>query len=197
MRLFVARHMETIANRKGMILGCGDSPPTRTGYAHCGRLASLLSDAGEGIIFSSPLGRALLTADRFAAVTGWKTVPSEALRELSCGGWEGLPRSAVLQPGQPLRSTWDDAPGGGESCASAAHRVEELVHRLRRQAFDNILVVGHAAVNQVFLKLWLSLDIREALAIQHPHDLLYEIDAARVSWRNSSGATGEGVLIKR
>jgi broad specificity phosphatase PhoE len=197
MRLFVARHMETIANRKGMILGRGDSPPTRNGYAHCNRLASSLRDAGEGIIFSSPLGRALLTAERFVATTGWTTVPAEGLMELSCGAWEGQPRLSVLQPEQPLRSTWDDAPGGGESCAKAAQRVEDLVHRLRRQAFDNILVVGHAAVNQVFLKVWLSLDIREALAIQHPHDLLYEIDAAHISWRSSSGATGEGLLIKR
>jgi len=198
MRLFIARHAETMANRKMIILGRRDSPPTTGGLTQCRKLASLINNnGGGGIVLSSPLGRAVSTAVIFAAATGWTTAIMDGLTELSCGEWEGRTRLSVLPPGRPLRSTWTDTPGGGESCAGAAARVEEVIRQLRRSTQENILVIGHAAVNQVFLKIWLSLDPQEALAVQHPHDLLYEIENLHVSWLNSAGARGEGLVIKK
>jgi len=197
MRLIIARHMETVANRNGIILGCLDSPPTEAGLDSCHKLAALTRREGTGIVLASPLGRAVATAEIFAIVAGWQVVKMDGLAELSCGEWEGRPRLSLLPPGRPLRSTWTDAPGGGESCAGAASRVEEVIHHLRRSTQENILVIGHAAVNQVFLKIWLSLDPQEALAVQHPHDLLYEIENLHVSWLNSAGVKGEGLVIKR
>jgi len=197
MKLFIGRHMETVANEKKIILGRRDSPPTETGMDSCRKLAALAPLTGTGIVLSSPLGRAVATAVIFAAATGWTTVRMDGLTELSCGEWEGRTRLSVLPPGRPLRSTWTDSPGGGESCAVAATRVAEVIHHLRRSTHENILIIGHAAVNQVFLKIWLSLEPHEALAVQHPHNLLYEIENQRVVWLDSAGAAGEGLVIKK
>ena len=41
---------------------------------------------------------------------------------------------------------------------------------------DPILVVGHAAVNRVFLKIWLNLSPEQAMRIQFSHDTLYYIN---------------------
>lgn len=197
MRLLIARHAQTQANREMIILGRRDSPPTKAGLIQCRKLAALMHPEGTGIIISSPLGRATATAGIFAAASGWSMEAMDNLTELSCGEWEGQPRLSVLPPGRPLRLTWADTPGGGESYTEAAKRVKKAIHRLKQLPYDHILVVGHAAVNQVFLKILLSLDPQESLAIQHPHDLLYKIESLRVSWLNSTGATGEGLLIKK
>jgi broad specificity phosphatase PhoE len=41
---------------------------------------------------------------------------------------------------------------------------------------DPILVVGHAAVNRVFLKIWLNLSPEQAMRIKFSHDTLYDIN---------------------
>ena len=59
-----------------------------------------------------------------------------------------------------------------------------------------ILVVGHASVNRVFLKLWLSLDPECAMRINSPHDTIYLIeDRRKVVARSVTGLETEGFLF--
>ncbi|MDD5170485.1 MAG: histidine phosphatase family protein [Syntrophales bacterium] len=197
MNLAIIRHGETKANRERVILGRLDSPITEAGMKETAKLAAALQYEGTGIILSSPLGRAVSTAEVFARASGWRITVMDGLTELACGQWEGRPRFSVLEEGRALRSTWTDAPPGGESCASAEARVVEAVRKIGQFSLDNILIVGHAGINQVFLKIWLSLEAKGALAIRQPHDLLYRIDTEGISWLNSVGETGEGLIIQR
>jgi broad specificity phosphatase PhoE len=194
MNLTIIRHGETKANRERVILGRLDSPITASGILEAGKLASVLKYEGTGLILSSPLGRAVTTAEVFVRASGWRMVVIDELQELACGEWEGMPRLSFLHEGQALRSTWSDAPPGGESCAMAEVRVVQMVHKIRQCSQNNIIIVGHAGINQVFLKIWLSLEVEEAMVIRHPHDLLYKIDAGGISWLNAAGETGKGLL---
>ena len=205
MRIVIARHMETVDNQRGIILGRQDSPPVESALQHSRQIAALMVYPGTGLVVSSPLGRAVSTAGIFSTILNWEMDIMENFTELSCGKWEGRPRLSVLQPGCPLRRTWHERPGDGESCQSASHRVAEGIRRLKSLDYDTILIVGHAAVNQVFLRIWLSLTPAEALTIQHPHDLLYQVDPPsdrlsgdwHVFWTHRSGAAGEGLWLRK
>ncbi len=77
--------------------------------------------------------------------------------ELKCGRWEGRKRREVLS-GEIMRATWHDRPPGGESYSDAEVRVGSFIRELNSSDYsDSILVVGHAGINRVFLKLWLGL----------------------------------------
>ena len=192
MNITLARHAQTLANREGIVLGRSDSSITASGQMASAKLAPMIPQTATGMICSSPLGRAVATAQVFAAALGWPVTIMDTLTELSCGAWEGMPRASVMPEGRALRSSWTDSPPGGESCAGAQARVKEAILGLHSLAHENILVVGHAGINQVFLKMLLGLEPEQALKIRHPHDVLYRIEGSVVTWLDSSGSSGKG-----
>ncbi|MFH1136209.1 MAG: histidine phosphatase family protein [Pseudomonadota bacterium] len=167
MRLYLLRHPKTMANRDGLVVGGGDSLPTPEGLLVFRRVMELLRPEPVVGLLSSPLPRALAGA-RIAAVLFRLRIEIEpGLAELSCGQWEGRPRAELGLAGRPIRRRWDDRPPGGESCRDAEARLAPLIGRLQAENRPgSVLIVGHAVVNRVFLKLWLDLDHKTALAME-------------------------------
>jgi broad specificity phosphatase PhoE len=59
----------------------------------------------------------------------------------------------------------------------------------------SILVIGHAGVNRVFLKLWLDLPPEYAVKIRFEHDMIYVLDGKELSARSLSLGRLEGIMI--
>jgi probable phosphoglycerate mutase len=173
----LARHGQTVANKRGFVLGSSDSPLTNQGAETAKALARRIRDQNVESILTSPLGRAMATAKWFARVLGLShaVVVQKSLSELSCGAWEGRLRSDVLLPGSlGLRPAWDSRPPGGESYGDGEKRIKPLVEELLARHSDRpVLVIGHAAINRVLLKLWLGLSDAAACALSFPHDAVY------------------------
>lgn len=188
-RVILGRHGQTAFNRDGFIMGRSDSPLTPEGAASAQALARILVGEGIGTIFSSPLGRAFSTAGIYSEALGLPVLKKDSMAELSCGRWEGQLRTAVVQDPGTLRITWYDCPPGGESYHDAEARVSRVISEIRTQTDGTtILVVGHAGVNRVFLKLWLDLDPERALRIECPHEILYCLEPDRqVHVKSASG----------
>lgn len=196
MTVFLARHGETTGNRRGLILGQRDYPLIPSGMDVSKKLAAHIPAKNRGIILSSPLGRAVATAGIFSEITGWQITTHDGMTEISCGQWEGKTRKKVAPDKPSIRVTWTDFPPGGESYQDAEFRVRAVVDKIK--AIDNcgqILVVGHASVNRVFLKLWLDMASNEATRITQPHDLVYVLGKDKdVFWINAAGQKGQGLL---
>ncbi len=196
MIIYLARHGETFANRENVVLGQSDSPLTSSGIESLECLAARLSGQKLCQVLTSPLGRASASARLIAGRLGAAVIHCDGLMELSCGDWEGKARGLVLPNGGCLRSSWTDAPPGGDSCRTAEARVTEVIGTIRTHPdVSPLLVVGHSVVNRVFLKILLGLSPDLALSIQHPFGLIYvlcENDAPR--WFDASGKTGAGLI---
>lgn len=159
-------------------MGRSDSPLTSEGIRAAEEVGRLLAAEHIATVFVSPLGRAVRSARIYTSRLGLELEIKEAMAELSCGEWEGRPRSEVTAPGSVLRPTWEYRPPGGESYEDGETRVGEFIEELRqRAAKGNVLVVGHASVNRVFLRLWLNLGKELAARIVSPHDTIYLLDA--------------------
>jgi broad specificity phosphatase PhoE len=194
MRVLLARHGETTGNRDGLILGQKDYPLTDKGVQTASKLAGQLAAYGKGIIFTSALGRAKQTSKIYADRTGWDVVETEGMIELACGQWEGHPRS-VVAPDRPfLRMTWADSPPGGESYGMGEMRVTGVIEKIKAmQGYDLVLVVGHAGINRVFLKVWLQLDPGQAMSINPVHGLIYILGTGGIiGWMDENGGAGPG-----
>ncbi len=202
MTLFLARHGQTEANRDGLLLGRSDSPLTGEGLATARKLGRLLRPAGIAAVFASPLGRAKATAEIIAAGLGNEPpdrgrrgiLVRPALAELSCGRWEGKKRRAVLGEADLIRRSWTARPPDGESYADGERRLAPLIEELRTLE-GPALVVGHAGINRVLVKLWLGLDPAEAQHLDQPHQVVYVFEEqAPLRRLSADGRVKEGFL---
>jgi len=131
-RLFLVRHGQTQHNVAGITQGWSDSELTEAGRDQVLRLAQRLASVGATALYSSPLGRALSTAEAIAEATGLPIVMLEDLREMNYGGWEGRSFLDIRREYEELYQRWiaDETcacPEGGESHADVRARVERAL----------------------------------------------------------------------
>jgi len=197
-RIILARHGRTKFNHDGFIMGRNDSPLTAEGVRTTEALALSLIGQKVGGIFCSPLGRAVTSARIYGEKLGAPLFVRDGMAELSCGDWEGKPRREVTDSAGRIRATWFDKPPAGESYHDAEARVGPFIteiHSLNDAA--PILVVGHAGVNRVFLKLVLALDPDDAMSILCPNDMIYIIEEDHtISARSAGGIQSGGLLFE-
>jgi len=195
--VILARHGQTVFNRDNFVMGRSDSPLTEEGARTAKELAQLLMSEGVAAILSSPLGRAVSSANLYAEAFGLSVKVRDGIAELSCGQWEGKLRSSVTQNALKLREAWGHRPPDGESYKDAEPRVSAVIREIRSENVPPVaLVVGHAGISRVFLKLWMELTEDLAMSIMFPHDIVYMLgggDGVRV--RSAAGEEFIGLLL--
>ena len=142
------RHGQTLMSVQKRYAGRSDIPLTGTGIRQAAAAAKRLAPAGIGVIVSSPLQRAVQTAEEVAAVTGVPVVTDDGFRETDFGDWEGLTFAEVKERWPDELTTWladpAVAPPGGESFAEVGERVTAALHRvLAGRPGQTVLVVSH------------------------------------------------------
>jgi ribonuclease H / adenosylcobalamin/alpha-ribazole phosphatase len=143
------RHGQTPLSVERRYAGRGDAPLTDIGRQQAAAAAARLATRG-GIdtVVSSPLSRALVTAEAVAAATGATLVIDDDLVETDFGAWEGLTFAEVMARWPEEMAAWinsvDAAPPGGESLAAAARRALAALDRiLAHYPRATLVVVSH------------------------------------------------------
>jgi len=141
-RLILIRHGETDWNVEGRYQGQADPPLNARGRAQARRLAEELRGVGLNVLYSSPLRRALQTAQVIAETLGLPLHIEPRLMEIHQGDWEGRLRSEIAARYPNLfhrweTEPWEVIPPGGESLAQVQARVyaalDEILARHPRQ----------------------------------------------------------------
>ncbi len=143
-RLYLVRHAEP--QTTGLLLGWADPPLSPAGREQARRA---LADLRAGIVYSSPLRRALETAHSIPA--GAPVQVLHELKEISYGSWDGkswaeIQTEAAGSVGQEMQDWFAVTPPGGEGWDLFRQRIGRALARIRRGPFPAI-VVAHAAVN--------------------------------------------------
>jgi broad specificity phosphatase PhoE len=133
--LVLARHGESPANARRLLVGRIDPPLTDRGRRQAGALAAALGEPAA--VVTSPLRRARETA----AALGEAAV-DERWVEVDYGDLDGRP---VGEAWSPLWDRWradpEFAPPGGESLAAVGRRVRDACEELRERATAGDVVV--------------------------------------------------------
>jgi broad specificity phosphatase PhoE len=145
--ILLARHGETDWNREGRFQGHADPPLNRIGRAQAVDLSVALMAEELAAVYSSPLRRALETAEVVAASHGLEPVPVDGLREVDVGSWSGLTRAEVEErfPEQFARwleygQGWED----GETYEEMGRRaVAALLGLAAAHEGERVLAVTH------------------------------------------------------
>ena len=142
------RHGQTPMSVQKRYAGRTDAPLTEVGVQQAAAAAKRLASAGLGVIVTSPLLRAVQTAQAVAAVTGAAVVTDDGFRETDFGTWEGLTFAEVRERWPAEISAWladpEVAPPGGESFTDVSARVTAALDRvLAARAGQTVLIVSH------------------------------------------------------
>jgi ribonuclease H / adenosylcobalamin/alpha-ribazole phosphatase len=142
------RHGQTPMSVQKRYAGRSDPPLTDVGVQQAAAAAKRLASARLGVIVTSPLLRAVQTAQEVAAVTGAAVVTDEGFRETDFGEWEGLTFAEVRERCPAEVTAWladpEVAPPGGESFTDVSTRVTAALHRvLAARGGQTVLIVSH------------------------------------------------------
>ncbi|MEU2711991.1 histidine phosphatase family protein [Streptomyces sp. NPDC007205] len=169
--LLLVRHGETEWSRSGQHTSWTDLPLTGHGEEQAKSLAPLLTGRTYALALSSPLSRALRTAE-LAGVTG--VVPDAGLHEWDYGGYEGV-TTADIHRTRPGWDLWTDGvppgPAGhpGESPQQIGARADRVLARvgaaLAEDAGD-VVLVAHAHFLRVLTARRLGLPPAEGRLFQ-------------------------------
>jgi broad specificity phosphatase PhoE len=132
----LARHGETDWNRDNRFQGHADPPLNDAGREQAVALAASLAGERLAAVYSSPLRRAVETAELVAARHGLEPTPVDALREVDVGSWQGLTRNEIESrfPEQFSRwlafgQGWEDGETYEEMGVRVIHALSELSAR--------------------------------------------------------------------
>ncbi|WP_370368401.1 histidine phosphatase family protein [Catenulispora sp. GP43] len=164
--LIVIRHGETAWSRTGQHAGRTDLPLTEAGQEAARALAPRLAGREFAAVYSSPLTRAVRTAE-LAGLSGAE--PDADLIEWDYGRFEGLTAEQILElkPGWEL---WRDGVAGGEDLGQVAKRVDAFLGRVRPLLdTGDVAVIAHGHLSRILTARWLGLDPSAARQFGHPH----------------------------
>ena len=142
------RHGQTPMSVQKRYAGRSDAPLTDVGVQQAAAAAKRLASASIAVIVTSPLLRAVQTAQEVAAVTGAAVVTDDGFRETDFGAWEGLTFAEVRERWPAELAAWladpAVAPPGGESFTEVSARVTAALHRvLAAREGQTVLIVSH------------------------------------------------------
>ena len=150
MRLILIRHAETQWNKERRIQGgSSDTGLSEVGLSQAHQLASYFKKDNISVIASSPLQRALDTANFIARPHEIQVKVDERLREIEVGDLEGLSWSNLgTSFTQFLLQKWQGGGTknlpGGESFVQLQQRVWDSVEQLQSECnSDNVIIVSH------------------------------------------------------
>ncbi len=161
LRLLLARHGQTDWNRDQRIVGLTDVPLNDEGHRQAEALARSLEHESMVAIYSSPLSRALHTAQDIAVCHAMEVRVAEHLREMDSGDGEGLRGPEfrqryghILAMGSQVRFP------NGESLSEVQDRCWSVVEDIRCcHGSGTVVVVSHALVTLCIIYKALKLDL--------------------------------------
>lgn len=164
MKLYFIRHGESEANLQHVISNYG-SPfgLTDKGRQQVQRLAERLMALEITTMYSSPVLRAMDTADILYQVLGLPYRVTEALREYHCGVLEGKSDETSWSLHRRFYEDWTvhhehtSKPEGGESFLDIQQRFLPFIETLKQHdEEEQILLVGHGGLFGLMLPLVLT-----------------------------------------
>lgn len=163
-RFILVRHGQTEWNRVERFRGRADVPLNDVGLAQAAATGRrVVAEWRPTAVYTSPLSRAVATAEAIAAPLGLPVVPLEGLTDIHYGEWQGLTPEEARARWPDLVHAWYTAPAtvkipGGESLAELRERAMAAIRELAtRHPGQTIAVVSHTVVNRVILLAVLGL----------------------------------------
>ena len=161
--IILARHGETEWNVEEVFRGRIDIELNETGIRQAELLAEYLSHIKIDAIYSSPLKRAVKTAETIAGYHKLNVEIAPGLIDFDYGKWQGLPHQEVKDKYKELYALWVSHPDkvkipAGESLNDVRKRAMSVLDDVIAKYEGTVALVAHRVVNKVLICALLGLD---------------------------------------
>jgi len=161
--IILVRHGETEWNVNEVFRGSLDIELNQTGIKQAKLLAEYLSNLKIDAIYSSPLKRALATAEIIATYHKLNVEIAPGLIDFDYGKWQGLPHQEVKDKYKKLYAEWINSPEkvkipAGGSLNDVRKRATGVVDNVIAKYEGTVILVSHRVVNKVLICALLGLD---------------------------------------
>ncbi len=162
-QIVLARHGQTEWNVAEVFRGRAKIGLNETGRKEAELLAEYLSSLRVEAVYSSPLKRALQTAEVVARRNNLQVKIAPGLIDFDYGEWEGLSNREVQDKYEDLCEVWTNRPEqarmpGGETLADVTKRAVAMIDEVVAKHKEAVVLVTHRVVNKVLVCALLGLD---------------------------------------
>lgn len=185
MRIIIIRHGETDWNCRKKTQGMQDTNLNEQGVDQSERLAQRLCAFRFEKVFTSPLRRAMQTAEIIARQANCGMITEDALKEIHFGSWEGLTFDEIGGKYPDELQIWNQNPRlvaipGGESIDFVAERVEKLLAQwYSAYAGRTIVAVSHSVPAKLLVALSVGFPIEKLHSLRMDNASMSVIDCYR------------------
>jgi probable phosphoglycerate mutase len=184
MQLYLVRHGETAWNKEEVFRGRKDVPLNGTGEKQAQLTGHYFLSKGIARIFSSPLGRAIQTAEGISKATKIPIEVMDELTDMNFGTWEGLTLREVEKLYPEELKVWQQSPHkfhvpDGESLGDVRRRVAKGIQKVLTGPEAPIVLVSHRVVCKII--------VLYALMIQNRYFWNMRFDPASVTLIEKTG----------
>lgn len=159
MKLYVARHGQTVWNAQNKVCGVTDVELTEKGIEQAEKLANLVPNDID-VIITSPLRRAVETSKIVAVKNNIPMYIEEILIEQDYGIYEGVDRKdpQFLNNKRNFAYRYPD----GESMMQVAYRVYGFIDKIKKEyQGKNVLVISHGGVCRIIRTYFIDMTNEE------------------------------------
>ena len=155
--IFLIRHGETEWNRLGKFRGRNELPLNENGMNSAHITGEELRDSHIEIFFTSPLKRAVQTAEIISEyIPNSKVVKDVGFQNINIGEWEGMTKAEVKIKYLKEYEMWFNEPEnlivpGGESIIDVQKRAFKRLQDLVQLNYHTMAIVSHRSVLKVLL----------------------------------------------
>ncbi|MCL2767421.1 MAG: histidine phosphatase family protein [Synergistaceae bacterium] len=160
-KLLLIRHGKTEWNNEARFQGSTDIPLNDQGYQQALKTAARLKSWQGAPIYSSPLKRAMQTAE---AISGGKPViPLEGLTEMNFGDWEGERVADIMKKDIKALAKWHcdgffSTPENAETWEQIYNRVSQAVEVCLGGESERVMIVAHGGILRAVMINLMNLD---------------------------------------
>ena len=181
MNVLMVRHGEIPSNIKKVYAGMSSESLTEKGVRQAIEVSGKLKKHEVNAVYSSPVQRALQTAQIISEGIGMDLRVDNAFREMVLGPWEGMSESEVAQKYSEEWAIWKSRPAelrlpGRETLDELLKRVLQGIRRIDKSTKSrNIVIVTHVAIIRVLLLWHLKMSLNLYKTILVPNAEIFEI----------------------
>lgn len=157
-RIILIRHGQTEWNRVERFRGRADVPLNEMGFRQADATGVRVAAKWKPTaIYSSPLSRAVKTAEAIAKHFDLTVLIHPGLADIDYGDWQGLSPDEVRERWAEMLEKWYNAPHlakipNGEMLADLRERAMKTVNELAAlHTGETILLLGHTVINRIIL----------------------------------------------
>ncbi len=173
--IFLVRHGRTEANETGRFAGRTPESLLDKGREQAREAALLLKERGVEAIYSSPIRRAMETAEIMGGITGAAVIPEPRVAEIDCPHWDGRLKRELLADENSGYALWKKAPHlyrhhSSEDLEKVLSRAKDAVADIyRRHLGGTVALVSHLSVLRCLVAHFSGNGLEEYRSIKIPN----------------------------